>query len=145
MHMRRQQEPLLRLLRALEQDLKGSFLHPTCCKDLRCRTACQGKEGVQLRSPGVRTSVGEPTPHQCFTSQPLRICSGREHQEPGENAPGDPPPARDGACIPQLFLHWGRVPSCFCARGGHPRVQLQAARLRWSAAAGSELTLQGLA
>lgn len=68
-------------------------------------------------------------PHQRFTSQPLRIRSGHEHQEPGENAPNDPPPAWDGACFPQLFLHWGRVPTCFCARGGHPRVQLQAVRV----------------
>ena len=46
MHMRRQQEPLLQLLRALEQDLKGSFFHPICRKNLWCRTACQGKGGV---------------------------------------------------------------------------------------------------
>lgn len=66
-HVRRQQEPLLQLLRALEQDLEGSFLRPTCRKNVRCRTAYRGKEGFQLPSPGVSMSVGDaPHPTSAF-------------------------------------------------------------------------------
>lgn len=120
MHMRRQPGAFASTSKSFGDGFKRQLL-----PSQPAAATCGAERHVRVRREFSCAALGSG--HPWGGPQPTSaLLHSHEGSALGENAPKDPPPAWDGACFPQMLLQWGRVPTCCCTWGGHPRVLLQA-------------------